>query len=552
MESKKIFLSLLFLLLGVYAIGLFSGLLENDSAQFAVMSMRMVQEGDFLSLYKGTEPYLDKPHLHYWLAAASYTVFGIYEFSYKLPGFLALLLGAFSVFKMAQLLYSTPIARAATLIFLSAQTIVLSGIDLRTDAVLTGFVALSLWQFLAFLKAPHWRPMVFGALAAAMAFSTKGHLALVMIGFPVLGYLIHERQWSVLLKKEILLGVFTFILGICPILYAYYVQFDLHPELVIRGQSERSGIFFILFEQSFERMSGQGMGTNSPDYLFFFHTFLWAFLPFTPLAIYLFFKRFKSKLLNTIDRTQGLLYGSLAILLLISFAQFKLPHYLNSSMPLWAVLVAGRVGGHGMLWKPLLYIQRGLFVLLTAVALALCLWIFPYTFWGSYLMLALFVLASIYWMYQSKGVFNSVVITGVLTAVLVNGMLNTGFYPKLLRYQAGKTVSEKIMQSSYISPDKVYKWGNAHSWAMDFGLRSPLKIVDQLEDFKALSSVWVYLTEPQLEVLSTSDISYTIEFWVPSYRITRLKGSFLNPATRLKTLEKRYLVFLPGAGSDLK
>ena len=152
MESKKIFLSLLFLLLGVYAIGLFSGLLENDSAQFAVMSMRMVQEGDFLSLYKGTEPYLDKPHLHYWLAAASYTVFGIYEFSYKLPGFLALLLGAFSVFKMAQLLYSTPIARAAALIFLSAQTIVLSGIDLRTDAVLTGFVALSLWQFLAFLK----------------------------------------------------------------------------------------------------------------------------------------------------------------------------------------------------------------------------------------------------------------------------------------------------------------------------------------------------------------------------------------------------------------
>lgn len=552
MESKKIFLSLLFLLLGVYAIGLFSGLLENDSAQFAVMSMRMVQEGDFLSLYKGTEPYLDKPHLHYWLAAASYTVFGIYEFSYKLPGFLALLLGAFSVFKMAQLLYSILIARAATLIFLSTQTIVLSGIDLRTDAVLTGFVALSLWQFLIFLKAPHWRPIVFGSLAAAMAFSTKGHLALVMIGFPVLGYLIHQRQWSLLWRKEVFLGIIAFILGICPILYAYYVQFDLHPELIIRGVSERSGIFFILFEQSFERMSGQGMGTNSPDYLFFFHTFLWAFLPFTPLAIYLFFKLFKPKSLNTTDRTQGLLYGSLAILLLISFAQFKLPHYLNSSMPLWAVLVAGRVGTHRMLWKPLLYIQRGLFVLLVSVVLALCLWIFPYTFWGSYLMLALFVFGLIYWIYQSKGVFNSVVITGVLTAVLVNGILNTGFYPNLLRYQAGKIASEKIMQSSYISPDKVYKWGNAHSWAMDFGLRSPLKIVDQLEDFKVLSNVWMYLTESQLEVLSTTDISYTIEFWVPSYRITRLKGSFLNPATRLKTLEKRYLVFLPGSGSDLK
>ena len=550
MPSKKTFIVLLTLLLAVYAMGLFSGLLENDSAQFAVMSMRMFQEGDFLTLFKGTEPYLDKPHLHYWLAAASYAVFGIYEFSYKLPGFMALLLAAYSVFKLAQLLYSVPIARAATLIFLSAQTIVLSAIDLRTDAVLTGFVALSLWQFIAFAERPNWRPMVFGALAAAMAFSTKGHLALVMIGFPLLGHLIFNRQWSLLWRKEVLLGVAAFVLGICPILYAYYVQFDLHPELVIRGVSDRSGIFFILFEQSFERMSGQGMGSNSPDYFFFFHTFLWAFLPFTPLAIYLFVKRFKTVKAN--DKTQGLLYGALAILLLISFAQFKLPHYLNSSIPLWAVLVAGRVGGTPFILKPLLHIQRALFILLGSGALVLCTWVFPYLFWGSYVLLGLFIVGSIVWILRTKEVFPAILLTGVLTAIFVNGVLNTGFYPKLLQYQSGKTASEKIMQSSYIYPEKVYKWGNAHSWAMDFGLKAPLKTLDCLEDFNALSNVWVYLNEAQLDRLSKTDIPLNIEFSVPSYRITRLKIAFLNPATRANTLEKRYLVFLPGSGNDLK
>ena len=550
MPSKKTFIVLLTLLLAVYAMGLFSGLLENDSAQFAVMSMRMFQEGDFLTLFKGTEPYLDKPHLHYWLAAASYAVFGIYEFSYKLPGFMALLLAAYSVFKLAQLLYSVPIARAATLIFLSAQTIVLSAIDLRTDAVLTGFVALSLWQFIAFAERPDWRPMVFGALAAAMAFSTKGHLALVMIGFPLLGHLIYNRQWSLLWRKEVLLGVAAFVLGICPILYAYYVQFDLHPELVIRGVSDRSGIFFILFEQSFERMSGQGMGSNSPDYFFFFHTFLWAFLPFTPLAIYLFVKRFKTVKAN--DKTQGLLYGALAILLLISFAQFKLPHYLNSSIPLWAVLVAGRVGGTPFILKPLLHIQRALFILLGSGALVLCTWVFPYLFWGSYVLLGLFIVGSLVWILRTKEVFPAILLTGVLTAIFVNGVLNTGFYPKLLQYQSGKTASEKIMQSSYIYPEKVYKWGNAHSWAMDFGLKAPLKTLDCLEDFNALSNVWVYLNEAQLDRLSKTDIPLNIEFSVPSYRITRLKIAFLNPATRANTLEKRYLVFLPGSGNDLK
>ncbi|MFT7406500.1 MAG: 4-amino-4-deoxy-L-arabinose transferase-like glycosyltransferase, partial [Flavobacteriaceae bacterium] len=147
MMSQKIFIILLSLLAAVYGLGLFSGLLENDSAQFAVMAMRMVQESDFWSLYKGTAPYLDKPHLHYWLAAASYKIFGIHEWSYKLPGLLALFLGGYSVYALAKHLYNTQVARVAALLFLSAQTIVLSGIDLRTDALLTGFVALALWQF---------------------------------------------------------------------------------------------------------------------------------------------------------------------------------------------------------------------------------------------------------------------------------------------------------------------------------------------------------------------------------------------------------------------
>ena len=240
------------------------------------------------------------------------------------------------------------------------------------------------------------------------------------------------------------------------------------------------------------------------------------------------------------------------ILLLISFAQFKLPHYLNSSIPLWAVLVAGRVGGTPFILKPLLHIQRALFILLGSGALVLCTWVFPYLFWGSYVLLGLFIVGSLVWILRTKEVFPAILLTGVLTAIFVNGVLNTGFYPKLLQYQSGKTASEKIMQSSYIYPEKVYKWGNAHSWAMDFGLKAPLKTLDCLEDFNALSNVWVYLNEAQLDRLSKTDIPLNIEFSVPSYRITRLKIAFLNPATRANTLEKRYLVFLPGSGNDLK
>ena len=50
--------------------------------------------------------------------------------------------------KIADLLYKNEnLSYTASLIFLASQTIILSAHDVRTDAVLTGFIALSIWQF---------------------------------------------------------------------------------------------------------------------------------------------------------------------------------------------------------------------------------------------------------------------------------------------------------------------------------------------------------------------------------------------------------------------
>jgi hypothetical protein len=56
-------------------------------------------------------------------------------------------------------------------------------------------------------------------------------------------------------------------------LYAYYHQFG------------NEGVEFILFNQSVNRLQAKGFEQNSPDYSFFFHTLLWAFLPFS-IAFY--------------------------------------------------------------------------------------------------------------------------------------------------------------------------------------------------------------------------------------------------------------------------
>ncbi|MEM0932028.1 MAG: glycosyltransferase family 39 protein, partial [Bacteroidota bacterium] len=237
----------------VYVAGMFVTLFENDSAQFAVMAMRMVQENDFINLFKGPQEYLDKPHMHYWLAAFSFKIFGIHDWAYRIPGILATLLGAYSCYGLGRLLYNKDIGKFSALIFMTAQTIVLSNIDVRTDAVLTGFTIFSIWQLVNYLEKGSLASIILGAFGAGVAFSTKGQIALLVIGICILCHLAYTRKWKSLLSWKLIPAILVFSITIAPMLYAYYLQFDVHPEKVIRGRSNRSGIFFIFWEQSFER-----------------------------------------------------------------------------------------------------------------------------------------------------------------------------------------------------------------------------------------------------------------------------------------------------------
>ncbi|MEL6306211.1 MAG: glycosyltransferase family 39 protein, partial [Bacteroidota bacterium] len=330
---------LMALIVIVYILGMFVTLLENDSAQFAVMAMRMVQENDFLNLFKGPEEYLDKPHMHYWLAALSFKIFGIHDWAYRIPGILSILLGAYSCFGLGKLLYNKDVGRFSALIFMTAQTIVLATIDVRTDAVLTGFTILGIWQLVAYIEKGKLGNIALGAFAAGIAFSTKGQIAMLVIGVSLLCHLAYTRKWSRVLSWKLVVAVLVFGLTIAPMLYAYYHQFDLHPEKVIRGKAERSGIYSIFWDQSFERLSGEGVGKNSSDFFFFFHTFLWVFLPWTILALIGYWRRVKTFVKLRFQyrpQYEFLTLGGITILFaIISFAQFKLPHYMNILIPLY-------------------------------------------------------------------------------------------------------------------------------------------------------------------------------------------------------------------------
>lgn len=521
------------------AFGLSVPLMENDAAQFAVMSQRMILNHDFWSLYKGTAPYLDKPHLHFWLSAWSMKLFGLTDWAYRLPSLAALWFGGYSVYRWSLLAQPKHIARWAALIFLSAYSVVLASMDVRTDAVLTASVAWALWQFSDYLVRERWRNLVWGALATAMAFSAKGQLGVVLVGLPVLAQLWHTRKWYLLFRWPALLSLGVFALGISPVLYAYYLQFDLHPELVIRGVDQRSGVFFILWEQSFERMSGTGMGSNSPDYLFFFHTFLWVFLPWTLVGVYAWVDRWR-QISSARSFPESMTFiGVTAIMVLISFAQFKLPHYLNGTLPIWAVLSAPYLSVLSSK-KPWVIAQK---TLLTAVLICsgVLVWAFGT---GSELgvWVALVGVVALPRLWRSS--------TGMIwryTALIFGGlylMMHLFFYPNLLAYQSGVSLAKAWHKDRATGKEApIYKLSDQFTWSLDFYTHQPLVLIDSTQ-ISTISQGWLYTEIDPNILLKDTNRNWTLVEKSPHFRITRLNWSFLNPQTRTNQLSYRYLIWL--------
>jgi len=542
---------LIILILLVYVAGMFVTLFENDSAQFSVMAMRMVQENDFFSLFKGPEEYLDKPHMHYWLAAISYKIFGLHDWAYRIPGILSTLLAGYSCYGLGSLLYNKKVGKLAALVFMTAQTIMLGAIDVRTDAVLTGFSVLAIWQLTKYIEQGSISAIALGAFAAGIAFSTKGQIALLVIGLPILCHLLYTRKWKAFLSWKVVLAIAIFVISISPMLYAYYLQFDLHPEKVIRGKDNRSGIFFIFWEQSFERLSGEGVGKNSSDFFFFFHTFLWVFLPWTIIGIISFWskaKRFVKLKFAYKPELEFLTIGGITcIFAIISFAQFKLPHYLNITIPLFAVLTASFIYDlyKSDKAKTIRSLIIGQYFMLGVVFIAstlICFYVFELKSIVVEISLLIIVGITIIFALRREGAYTRIITISVCASLLLNAVLNLHFYPNLLEYQGGSSMS-KVIAERDIPVDRIYKVGKDHSWSIDFYNQYPVQITTP-ELLKNKKDVWVYVNDEEMNMLQRKGFDWDSQISVDQFRITRLQGKFLNPNTRKKVTRKMHLLHI--------
>lgn len=527
---------ILFLYIGfsiVYISGLFIPLMENDSAQHASMAMRMALNNDFLNIFKGENPYLDKPHMHFWLAALSMKVFGINHVAYRIPALLCLALGAFSTKKLTDLLYNNSnTSYVASLIFLSAQTIILSAHDVRTDAVLTGFIIFSVWQFVKFIKTQTFLSVILAGLGTALAFSSKGLMAIVIIGFCIFAYLLYSREWKKFFNFKIIIAAISFAIGILPILYAYQHQFG------------EEGIRFILFNQSVNRLTASGFEETSPDYFFFFHTLLWAFLPFSLAFYFGVFEKTAFFIKNRFRKIDGVefltLGGFWLVMIVFSASKFKLPHYLNGLIAVLAILTSAYLfelfRKNSVKKIKILYIVQLIVVFGTILGVGLLTYFF--TGVPNIVMYVLVVLIFIYLIikiFTKEDIFKKYVFVSLVFAVGVNIFLNTQFYPVLTQYQGSLRLADYVNKNN-IEKDKIFMLKGYEPWAFDFYTK---RNTPRVEGNTLKKGDYLVIYDEQLKDLGRK---YKVVDQENHYRITRLSLKFLNPKTRSEQYEKMSLI----------
>ncbi len=526
--------------------GMWVDVMEVDAAQYAAIGREMRDTGSWLEVYERGEDYNslgnpDKPPLLFWLSAASYTLLGVHDFSYKLVSVLVGLLGAFSIYQLGRLIYDTRTARLAAILYGSSLGFILMLNDVRTDTLLIGWVAFACWQLERYLRGKRWGAWFLAFTGIAMAMLAKGPLGLIAVAAPFGADALLRRDWKRIFRWEWILGIILILIWLTPMLIGLYRQWGWDH-----------GVIYYFWTQSFGRITGENVWKDDTSPFFFTHTFLWTFLPWSLLLITALFRNIfeiRRQVNNALSGEFIAPAGFVLLFLAMSSSHFKLPHYIYITFPFAALLTADFLAdlqSGTRIFKWLSSIQLFVSLLVLTVSGMVVSWIFPGGFgWGFLTGFGLVAVLAAFFQ-KFDGMFR--LLGPSLISLLVFGLVaNFVFYPNLLRYQASSNAGKYIHRQQLNENDvALFAIGEESIHALDFYAEMTVPFVGNTDSLllPGQNTRYVYTTAAGLSDLQQAGYQTSIVKRWPFFRVTHLNGHFLNPAKRAESLEERLFVLV--------
>ena len=368
LRSGDVFLLPLVLLAFFWQLGT-PALFDLDEGAFSAATWEMLQRGDFITTFLNGEPRFDKPILIYWLQAISVSMFGLHEWTLRLPSALAASAWVMATYYFAKpRMASTPLASAmfpstplrereprwlsgveasgvegnrpailAALMVATTPMILVIGRAATADAVLNLLIALTLFDIWRYWENPTRMVMFRVFFWLGLGFLCKGPIA-VAIPFVTSAFLyISNGQWKNWLKTVFHpYGLTVFLAVAAP----WYIL-----EYMAQGQAFIDGFFF---KHNVSRFSDTMEGHGGV---------IWYYLIALPLII-MPFGGLVVQMLREKDWGVGafnrfLWFWFLLVFVLFSFSSTQLPHYLLYGITPLILLLAKHCGANPNRWLTL-------------------------------------------------------------------------------------------------------------------------------------------------------------------------------------------------------
>lgn len=319
------------LMLGLFAATIFSiniwsdGIYSAQEGRAAIVAKQMIRTGNWLHLNIKGAHNTEKPVMCYWFYALSGSLFGVNEFSVRLPSILAALATVLMTCALGMRMYGRRTGLLAGYIMASMMGFVnlsrLARIDIVLCAFYTGSMFLLYTGYFEKMKA-NWRLYLF-YLVLALSVMVKGPVSVAVVAITVILLVIKERNWKILWELKPISG---FLIGLA--INAPWYTYE-----IVRTQGEFANDFFL--NQNISRFTGINMTYSGGKRKSFFYyipkLFVFA-LPWSlvlPFGLY----NYRKKFLKLKPATYYLFIWFTVVFVFFSLAAIKRGDYL---LPLFA------------------------------------------------------------------------------------------------------------------------------------------------------------------------------------------------------------------------
>ena len=306
-------------------------LLEPDEGRNAEVAREMLASGDWITPHYDGLPYLDKPAFFFWLAASTFKVAGVHEWSARLPsavmGLGLLLLSWF----LARRMFDARTALRAGMVIATAPLVVLFSRLVIFDMTLACLVTLAMVSFWLAEAAEFRRrgPVILLFLAMGLGAITKGPVAFLLPLLSIVAYQALRGKLRELQRLPWALGSAVFLAAALPWFISISTRYPDFPR-------------YAFLQESLARFSG-GFGHRRGSPFYYLPVYLAGFFPWSIFLLWAGWsrlKRWKELRLEENRPTLYLLTWGLLTFVFFSISGSKLPGYFLPALVPLGILAA--------------------------------------------------------------------------------------------------------------------------------------------------------------------------------------------------------------------